>query len=348
MSTTSKGAPYPETNDGNSAPAWLEQLAEWASARPGTSAFTTAQRDVLVGPDLWEGRVIFNLDTDRLEVNKTGAPGAGSWTSIGEELHAHAATDVTSGTLAIARLPVAASGTSSSTQVVRADDARLSDARQPVAGSAIKPCNVQTFAANGTWAKPAGAVRVRVILIGGGGAGAAGPLGPGSRGGGGGALVDVTLPASRFGASHVVTVGAGGTNATAIAGTTSVTIGDITFRAGGGGGAAAPGFAGKGGLATANGLDSSDPVQEISSRIGGPGGDANGAGNPAPAIGAGAGASFEDPSYYAYGKGAGGAVLGAGDVAAGLPGGGGQAPGGGGAAGASGQAGAACFITYFD
>jgi hypothetical protein len=47
--------------------------------------------------------------------------------------HQHAAADVSSGTLVIARLPVAASGTSSTTQVVRADDARLSNARTPTA-----------------------------------------------------------------------------------------------------------------------------------------------------------------------------------------------------------------------
>lgn len=43
----------------------------------------------------------------------------------------YAATDITSGTFDIARLPVASSGSSSSTQVVRADDSRLSDARTP-------------------------------------------------------------------------------------------------------------------------------------------------------------------------------------------------------------------------
>jgi hypothetical protein len=47
--------------------------------------------------------------------------------------HTHAAADVTSGTFAIGRLPVAASGVSSATDVVRADDARLSDARTPAA-----------------------------------------------------------------------------------------------------------------------------------------------------------------------------------------------------------------------
>jgi len=47
--------------------------------------------------------------------------------------HTHAAGDVASGTLAIARLPVAANGTSSTTAVPRADDSRLSNARTPTA-----------------------------------------------------------------------------------------------------------------------------------------------------------------------------------------------------------------------
>lgn len=46
-------------------------------------------------------------------------------------VHTHDAGDVTTGVLGIGRLPVAASGTSSTTQVVRADDTRLSDSRAP-------------------------------------------------------------------------------------------------------------------------------------------------------------------------------------------------------------------------
>lgn len=49
--------------------------------------------------------------------------------------HTHSAADVTSGTFDIARLPVAPSGTSNTTQVVRADDSRLSNSRTP-SGSA--------------------------------------------------------------------------------------------------------------------------------------------------------------------------------------------------------------------
>jgi hypothetical protein len=49
--------------------------------------------------------------------------------------HTHNASDVNAGTLDIARLPVATSGTSNTTQVVRADDSRLSDSRAPSGGA---------------------------------------------------------------------------------------------------------------------------------------------------------------------------------------------------------------------
>ena len=45
--------------------------------------------------------------------------------------HTHNASDINAGTLALARLPVAASGVTSATDVVRADDSRLSNARTP-------------------------------------------------------------------------------------------------------------------------------------------------------------------------------------------------------------------------
>jgi len=47
--------------------------------------------------------------------------------------HQHHADDVNDGVLALARLPVAPSGNANPTQIVRADDARLSDARTPTA-----------------------------------------------------------------------------------------------------------------------------------------------------------------------------------------------------------------------
>lgn len=47
--------------------------------------------------------------------------------------HTHSTADITSGTFNIARLPVASSAVSNSTQIVRADDSRLSDSRSPIA-----------------------------------------------------------------------------------------------------------------------------------------------------------------------------------------------------------------------
>ena len=48
-------------------------------------------------------------------------------------VHTHNGADITAGTVNIARLPVAASGTSSATELVRADDVRLSNTRVPAA-----------------------------------------------------------------------------------------------------------------------------------------------------------------------------------------------------------------------
>lgn len=49
--------------------------------------------------------------------------------------HTHSASDINSGIFNISRLPVATSGSSSSTQVVRADDSRLSNTRTPTDGT---------------------------------------------------------------------------------------------------------------------------------------------------------------------------------------------------------------------
>lgn len=56
---------------------------------------------------------------------------AGVWRGVSEDGHTHSANDVNDGVLALARLPVAPSGNSNATQIVRADDARLSDPRTP-------------------------------------------------------------------------------------------------------------------------------------------------------------------------------------------------------------------------
>ncbi|GAB3867417.1 hypothetical protein GCM10028801_41370 [Nocardioides maradonensis] len=130
MSTTPKGAPYPVGTAPNDVPTDLEALADWVDAHPGITTFTTAARDVLTGVDVWAGRVIFNSTTQQLEINKTGAAGAGNWAPIQFD-----AAQIVSGTVDIARLPVATSGTSTPAQIVRADDSRLSDQRTPPDGS---------------------------------------------------------------------------------------------------------------------------------------------------------------------------------------------------------------------
>ena len=90
----------------------LQNLAAAPSSpTPGQAYFDTS----LNKPRVWDGTAWQDM--------VSGAPAA----------HTHSASDITAGTFDIARLPVAASGTSNTTQVVRADDARLSNARTPTA-----------------------------------------------------------------------------------------------------------------------------------------------------------------------------------------------------------------------
>lgn len=88
---------------------------------------------------------------------------------------------------------------------------------------AAKTAVVQVFTVGtSTWSKPAGAKAVNVQLLAGGGGGgsgrreaAAGASRSGGGGGGGGSYIGMTFPASVFGATETVIVGAGGTGAPA-------------------------------------------------------------------------------------------------------------------------------------
>jgi hypothetical protein len=66
MATKSRGAPYPLGTDPNDAAGWIDQLAGWVNDRPGVAALTTTQRNALTGVELWDGRVILNTTTDRI------------------------------------------------------------------------------------------------------------------------------------------------------------------------------------------------------------------------------------------------------------------------------------------
>jgi hypothetical protein len=84
MATTPRGYPYPAAADANDVPADLQALAQKNDDRPGISPLTTAARDALAGTDLWDGRVIYNLTTSRLERYNAAVP---AWQSAGISDH---------------------------------------------------------------------------------------------------------------------------------------------------------------------------------------------------------------------------------------------------------------------
>lgn len=101
---------------------------------------------------------------------------------------------------------------------------------------------VQSFAASGTWTKPAG-LRAAIVEVWGAGGGGGGTIGVGSGlseggGGGGGGYVRKLYQASELSSTEAVTVGAGGTVTSGADGNAG---GNSTFKgltAGGGGGGA--------------------------------------------------------------------------------------------------------------
>jgi hypothetical protein len=96
--------------------------------------------------------------------------------------------------------------------------------------------DIYDVAGSYTWTKPAGARTIELIIIGGGCGGGSGRRGAagtqrgGGGGGSGGCFVHVTLPASQFGATVPVTVGAGGAGGASV--TTDDTNGNLGLPGG--------------------------------------------------------------------------------------------------------------------
>ena len=192
----------------------------------------------------------------------------------------------------------------------------------------------QVFTSNGTWNKPADAVWVDILLIGGGGGGGSGAYGVGGNGryggsgGGGGAWTRLSVEASKLLSSESVVVGTGGAGGAAVSvaatsgnvgvsgGTTSV---GTTFRAGGGAGGSggsyvagtssatqSPGSGGTGwspaGAGGAGTVGSGGGVAGSASAMGqGAGGGGGGGGiSSANAAGSGASGGTGAVSYYAF------------------------------------------------
>jgi hypothetical protein len=167
-----------------------------------------------------------------------------------------------------------------------------------ISGGGGTPAQIDIYDVAGsyTWNKPAGARTIELIIVAGGGGGGSGRRGAagttrgGGGGGAGGCWLHVTLPASQFGATVPVTVGAGG------AGGAAVTTDDTNGNAGLAGGDSAFGSiiadntsgAGGGGTTSGGAAGSSNSNGTVQGRAGGSGG-AGAAGGGAPTTGTGVG-----------------------------------------------------------
>ncbi len=111
---TTRNVPMVEGTDPADIAARVNPVAQLAHDRPGVSALTTTQRNALTGAELWDGRVILNTTTDRLNRYDLGTT---SWVAVAD-FSEIAALLATSG------LPAALAQTASrgvSTSAARAD-----------------------------------------------------------------------------------------------------------------------------------------------------------------------------------------------------------------------------------
>lgn len=129
MGATTKGYPYPDGGDANDVPGDMAALCAVIDSNPGVASMSTATRDGLSGGDLWAGRTIYNTTTSTMQ-RYTGA----AWVTVYDSsatiaqsgvtnlvtdlaakastaslatkadlTHTHAVSDLTSGTLPVAR-----------------------------------------------------------------------------------------------------------------------------------------------------------------------------------------------------------------------------------------------------
>lgn len=78
---TSRGIPILEPTDTMDLVARQNPLAQFVHDRPGVSTYTTTQRNALAGVELWDGRLIVNTTTDRVERYDLGLT---TWTQVAD------------------------------------------------------------------------------------------------------------------------------------------------------------------------------------------------------------------------------------------------------------------------
>jgi hypothetical protein len=338
-------------------------------ATSGTNVLVTAQaasdKPLIVKAAASQSANLFEIQNSS-STALVSVSSAGAITGDGSGLTTLNATNLSSGTVATARL---GTGTADSTTYLRGDGSWAT----PSGGGGASG-DIQTFTSSGTWTKPGSGTIAMIECIGGGGSGGKRSSGSGAGGGGGGYNI-AWKALSSLGATETVTVGAGGAAQSANstngnAGGNSTFGAHLTAYGGGGGGQGSSGGTGGsgGGQTSAGGTASVTPggpllraeaclddgyssctvpniyqgsggTTAVGSSIAGTSGVVHGGGGGSKNIGGGSiyGGGGGGPSYGGAG---GGSVYGGAGGAGGTPGVAGTQPGGGGGGSNSGNSGA--------